>query len=325
METFRSQSNITNLARPNYVVAPKKPKLEDFGLDHSTYQFVKSFRCKIRNVESKLYSIYVLLIHLLFSTVIFLKLSQPGELHMDSGSIFNNHLILFIVINLAHILPNFFIIIFLDLINLNFSSEFENFFVKIILKQDDIEFYQNNMDFVYRYDDCQKKFEEEVLDFHRKFPRSKEFGDDLTNFTLEWNKHLDRLEMDQLERRRKLEYWRNMDGFKFEVEVADLFRKLGYSAVKTRGSGDGGVDIVLINKKKEKIYVQCKNYSGRLSPSAARDFYGVLIKDNVQSGYLICSGGFSENTKEWVKGLPIRLLDLNHILQLNEKAQKQLA
>ena len=40
-------------------------------------------------------------------------------------------------------------------------------------------------------------------------------------------------------------WWWTLDGWQFEHEVARVFRLNGYKASVTKGSGDGGVDIIL--------------------------------------------------------------------------------
>ena len=47
------------------------------------------------------------------------------------------------------------------------------------------------------------------------------------------------------------EWWWTLDGWQFEQEVAKVFRMYGYKATVTKGSGDGGVDIIL--KKQRQL------------------------------------------------------------------------
>jgi hypothetical protein len=113
----------------------------------------------------------------------------------------------------------------------------------------------------------------------------------------------------------KREYWLSLDGWAFEHAISTLFRGKGYTAFVTPGSNDGGVDIVLV-KDQEKVIVQCKNHRSPAAPAMVRDLYGSMVHEGAASAILVCTGGFTSGTKEFAKGKPIELIDLEGIITM---------
>jgi hypothetical protein len=113
-------------------------------------------------------------------------------------------------------------------------------------------------------------------------------------------------------------FWLKLDGWQYENEVAKLFRQCGYNAKVTKGSGDGGVDIIL---KKDGIttYVQCKFYnSNKIPPSCIREFLGVMASDRIFNGILIGGNeGFSASTIEFARKNSIKLMSLDDIIKMS--------
>jgi restriction system protein len=119
---------------------------------------------------------------------------------------------------------------------------------------------------------------------------------------------------EQLNRQAK-EYWYAMDGWTFEKELTKLYNILGYSAQVTKGSGDGGVDIVL--KKNDDIaYVQCKAYKSQIGPAPIRELYGVMKADNIHYGIVASFMGFTPGAIEFAERNNIKLIDLDDIIQM---------
>ncbi len=113
-------------------------------------------------------------------------------------------------------------------------------------------------------------------------------------------------------------FWDNLDGHQFEHEVASVFRNKGYNAVVTKGSGDGGVDIVL-NRNGEKIAVQCKAHSKPVGPAVIRDLYGTMTNGSYNKAILVSKNGFTKGVYEFAEGKPIELMSLDNILAMVRK------
>jgi Restriction endonuclease len=65
---------------------------------------------------------------------------------------------------------------------------------------------------------------------------------------------------------RKRSYWTFLDGYAFERATAEVLRKHQFTAMVTRGSGDGGVDIE-VTRNGLKGVVQCKAHINCAGPS----------------------------------------------------------
>lgn len=110
-------------------------------------------------------------------------------------------------------------------------------------------------------------------------------------------------------------FWNNLDGYQFEREIASLFRNQGYNATVTKGSGDGGVDVIL-TKYNERIAVQCKAHSNPVGPAVIRDLYGTMTSGGYTKAILVSKSGFTKGVYEFASGKPIELLSLNDILAM---------
>lgn len=119
---------------------------------------------------------------------------------------------------------------------------------------------------------------------------------------------------------KKEEYWRSMDGYTFEKEVARIFSNRGYKTQLTKKGADGGIDIEL-NKNGQRIAVQCKAHKKKISEGVVRDLYGVLHSYNYDKGILVTLNGGSSNTVAFCKNendKPIEIMDVNDIIRLQE-------
>ena len=128
-----------------------------------------------------------------------------------------------------------------------------------------------------------------------------------------FNKH-SALYKEQILRQAK-EFWLSMDGWTFEKELAKLFSILGYYAEVTKGSGDGGVDIIL-RENNEIIYVQCKAYKDQIGPAPVRELYSVMTANNIQRGIVASFIGFTPKAIEFADKNHIELIDLNDIIKI---------
>lgn len=119
--------------------------------------------------------------------------------------------------------------------------------------------------------------------------------------------------------KKKRDFWLNMDGYRFEIEVAKLYEKLGYKAKVTSKSADGGIDIIL-QKGDETIAVQCKHHSKPVGPNDVRALQGVTLANGYSYGIFVSLNGFTttvpneiRNTSDRVR---IELVSLPQILQM---------
>lgn len=117
------------------------------------------------------------------------------------------------------------------------------------------------------------------------------------------------------ERRKSFEYWSTLDPYEFEKGIASLFNAHGFNATPTKGSGDGGIDILLKKGNKNGI-VQCKRQQTKVSPAVLRDLYGTMVDGGYDFGFVVCPASFSEKSYEFSKGKNIGLIGLKRIMEM---------
>ncbi len=136
-------------------------------------------------------------------------------------------------------------------------------------------------------------------ELHKKFFEYKKQLD-LYNYWLQMN---------------SINYWMNLDGHKFEEAVARVYRKHGYIAKVSKQGGDGGIDITL-TKGNQRIAVQCKAHKKPVGPAVARDLFGTMDHFGFSDGILVSRNGFTVGVYEFVKDKPIKLVNLNNIMEM---------
>lgn len=111
-------------------------------------------------------------------------------------------------------------------------------------------------------------------------------------------------------------YIDNLNGLQFEEYCVKIFTKLGYSAIKTKSSGDFGADIILNGS----ISVQCKLYKGPVGLHALQEAYSSMAKYKTNSVWVITNSTFTKAAIEYAKDASIRLIDRNQLKQLAQRA-----
>jgi hypothetical protein len=102
----------------------------------------------------------------------------------------------------------------------------------------------------------------------------------------------------------------------FEHEVARIIQaKTGLRAVVCGGKGDGGVDVRVYRGEQVIGIVQCKRYDPvkTLPPSFVRELVTVRDEEGVAIAYLVTTGRFSTETREFANRRNIRLMDGNEL------------
>lgn len=110
------------------------------------------------------------------------------------------------------------------------------------------------------------------------------------------------------------QWWRSLDGWKFEKEFALFCERQGYSVDRRGGSRDGGIDLIL-HRGGRAILVQCKAHKKYIPPGIVRELYGTLVHNGANEAWLVSTYGFHKGSYEFVRGKPIRLLTIRDILR----------
>jgi len=128
-----------------------------------------------------------------------------------------------------------------------------------------------------------------------------------------------RLESAREEYQRKVvataEYWRGLAGHEFEHEFAKLLNNVGYKAAVTKGSGDGGIDIIA-QSAEGRVAIQCKRYKKPVGPAVIRELYGAVNAGGFDLGILAVTGGVTRGVDEFIKGKPLRVIGIGEIVAM---------
>jgi restriction system protein len=101
-----------------------------------------------------------------------------------------------------------------------------------------------------------------------------------------------------------------MSWHEFELLVGEYFRRQGFAAVNNFEAGpDGGVD-VLLKKGADRYLVQCKHWRAlRVGVQPVRELYGVMAAQRVAGGYVVTSGTFTDEARQFAEGRELKLID----------------
>jgi HJR/Mrr/RecB family endonuclease len=105
-------------------------------------------------------------------------------------------------------------------------------------------------------------------------------------------------ETEQALLRKKRSYWTFLDGYAFERATAEVLRKHQFTAMVTRGSSDGGVDLEVTRNGLRGV-VQCKAHINCVGPSVVRDLYGVIHHCGAAFGIVVSRGGFTRGAHDF--------------------------
>jgi restriction system protein len=108
----------------------------------------------------------------------------------------------------------------------------------------------------------------------------------------------------------------------FEMLVGEGFRLQGYSVLESGGGGpDGGVDLVL-KRGGEKFLVQCKHWHAfKVGVQVVRELYGVMAATGAAGGFVVTSGHFTQDAKDFASGRNVTLVDAAMLHKLLQQAR----
>lgn len=90
-----------------------------------------------------------------------------------------------------------------------------------------------------------------------------------------------------------------LDGYEFEDFMGYLFNKMGYNAVNTPKSKDGGKDIILNGN----IYVECKRYGedSVVDADIVKKLYATLVADGLDRGIIVTTNRYTNTAIDLTK------------------------
>jgi restriction endonuclease Mrr len=113
-----------------------------------------------------------------------------------------------------------------------------------------------------------------------------------------------------------------LSGSDFESVVGTLLSRMGFTIEMTKSTGDGGVDIVATLERAlvgGRFLIQCKRYAigNPVGAPLIREFYGAVTADRrAVRGIFITTSNFTDQAKEFARGLALELIDRERLQQL---------
>lgn len=89
------------------------------------------------------------------------------------------------------------------------------------------------------------------------------------------------------------EMLQHLDGYDFEVVVAVLFLKMGYTVQLTPPRGDQGADLIVTDADSERIAVQAKNTRYPVGNDALQEVLGGMSYYNCKRGIVVTTSSFT--------------------------------
>lgn len=106
----------------------------------------------------------------------------------------------------------------------------------------------------------------------------------------------------------------------FEMLVGEVFRRKRFKFEERGGSGpDGGVDLAL--RLSDDLYlVQCKQWKAmRVGVATVCELYGGMATEHAVGGFVVASGDFTEDAKQFADGRSIELVGTDQLLDFIEE------
>jgi HJR/Mrr/RecB family endonuclease len=114
-------------------------------------------------------------------------------------------------------------------------------------------------------------------------------------------------------------FWRSLSPRDFEIQIAELYKKLGYKTEVSQYTVDGGHD-VKIEKDGYVILVQCKHWKHKVPVPVIREILGVIISEGAHAGIVACTGGFTAPSIEFARKNGIELVGIPQIIEIAQNA-----
>lgn len=120
---------------------------------------------------------------------------------------------------------------------------------------------------------------------------------------------------------RRFEAVREMSGAQFEVFTADLFRAMGHPATVLGGSGDQGVDLVVVYEG-QRTAVQCKNYKKVVGNKPVQEIYAGARHHGCALAWVVAPSGYTKGAFELARSVGVALFDGDSVRQWIKQVDK---
>lgn len=109
----------------------------------------------------------------------------------------------------------------------------------------------------------------------------------------------------------------DLSPYQFEEFIAQLFQQMGYSVMRTPGSGDFGADVIA-KKKDQTVLIECKKYSegNSVTPKEVQRALGAMWAHEADKAVFVTTSDFSIKAKQLEQGSPIELWNKTTLHQM---------
>lgn len=98
-----------------------------------------------------------------------------------------------------------------------------------------------------------------------------------------------------------------LDPWKYEELVEDVFKNLGYRVVRTQATRDGGYDLRLYGDNDDQvILVECKRWKDKVSVDVVRQLTGVMYSLGENKGMIVGASAFTRDAETFAAGVKTR-------------------
>lgn len=118
------------------------------------------------------------------------------------------------------------------------------------------------------------------------------------------------------------EHWTSLDELGFKCEFARLLQGYGYRTEITDESSDVGADIIASDES-GSVAVRCGRDEEPVNTSIARELYGTIVAGGYASGMLATTEGVSSSVLDFIRGKPIRVIDLPELIRMQARLDRQ--
>lgn len=99
-----------------------------------------------------------------------------------------------------------------------------------------------------------------------------------------------------------------MSGAQFERFTAEVFGAMGHSVTLLGGSGDQGVDLILVYQG-ERVAIQCKNYKKRVGNKPVQEVYAGARYHRCSQAWVVAPAGYTKGADDLARSTGVRLFD----------------
>lgn len=108
----------------------------------------------------------------------------------------------------------------------------------------------------------------------------------------------------------------HMKGYQFEKFMQGVYQNMGYHVQHTPISGDQGADLILTDKNGQRIAIQVKRYSGKVSNKAIQEVVAAKAMYRCSEGVVVTNSWFTQSAKQLASVNGIGLVDRNGLRKL---------